>query len=388
MPQSSISAARRLAFEILRLVEQGGYAGDLLAARAGRLASRDAALAEQIVMGCLRRQAQLDWLIARLSGRPAAELDPEVRIALRMGIFQLRHLDRIPARAAVAESVELVKRARKRSAAGLVNAVLRKTDRGPVAFPDAATELSHPAWLLERWERHFGPDVARAIAEANLRPPPLYVRVPQGAEVPAGITLQAADVPGCYRVVHGRPLGLRIQDIGSQAVVNMLELAPGLSLLDVCAAPGNKTAQALEAGVRVVACDLHLSRLRRMKDLGCHLVAADGAVGLPFRRRFERILVDAPCSGTGTLARNPEIKWRLEPSKLSELHQLQVRLLRNALELLAPGGLLVYATCSLEPEENDDVVREVLGRMPEPVMRRIPGLQPGDGFFAAVIRSS
>lgn len=388
MPQSRLAPARRLAFEILRLVEDGGYASDLLAARSSRLSSRDAALTEQIVMGCLRFQSQLDWLIARLSGRDAAGLDPEVRIALRMGVFQLRHLDRVPPHAAVAESVELVKQAGKRSAAGLVNAVLRKVERGPTAFPDLPTELSHPAWLLERWERHFGAATARKIAEANLRPPETYVRIPPGLEAPTGLKLEATGVPGCWRVLAGRPSGLRIQDIGSQAVVELLELAPGLRLLDVCAAPGNKTAQALEAGVSVVACDLHFSRLRRMKQLGCPLVVADGAVGLPFRSGFDRILVDAPCSGTGTLARNPEIKWRLEPSKLSELHDLQVRLLRNALALLAPGGLLVYATCSLEPEENEEVVCEVLGRMPERVMRRVPGLQPGDGFFAAVIRSS
>jgi 16S rRNA (cytosine967-C5)-methyltransferase len=125
-----------------------------------------------------------------------------------------------------------------------------------------------------------------------------------------------------------------------------------------------------------------------MKDLGCPLVVADAARALPFRTRFERILLDVPCSGTGTLARNPEIKWRLTPEKLAELHALQVSLLRNALELLAPGGLLLYVTCSLEPEENDEVLREVLGFVPERIVRRLPGRDPGDGFFAAVIRSS
>jgi len=388
MPEFRVSPARQLAFQILLWVEQGGYAGDLLAARTGRLPARDAALAEEVVLGSLRRQSQLDFLIAHFSGRDAAGLDPEVRVALRLGIYQLRYLDRIPAHAAVGESVELVKRAGKRSAAGLVNAVLRRVDRRPIAFPDRSLELSHPAWLLERWERRYGSEAATAIARANLRAPETYVRLAEGVAPPEGVKLEATEVPGCYRLVGGRPAGLRIQDIGSQAVVGLLDLAPGQRLLDVCAAPGNKTAQALESGASVVACDLRLSRLRRMKGLGCALVAADAAAGLPFARRFERILLDAPCSGTGTLARNPEIKWRLKPTKLEELHRLQVRLLRNALELLAPGGLLVYATCSLEPEENEEVVEEVLGGPPARTMRRLPGLQPGDGFYAAVIRSS
>jgi len=391
MPEPAVSGPsppRRVAFRILLLVERGGYAGDLLAGRTGALEARDAALAEELVLGTLRWQAQLDWLIGQISGRDPVRLDPEVRVALRLGIYQLRHLDRIPPHAAVHESVELVKRSGRGFAAGFVNAVLRKVGRDPVVFPDLAIELSHPAWLLERWERFYGREAAVAIARANLRRPETYVRVPAGASPPEGLVLEPTEVPGCYRLLEGRAAGLRIQDIGSQAVVGLLELEPGMTLLDVCAAPGNKTAQALESGCRVVACDLHLSRLRRMKDLGCSLVAADAARGLPFRTRFERILLDVPCSGTGTLARNPEIKWRLRPQKLVELHALQVSLLRNALELLAPGGLLLYVTCSLEPEENDEVLREVLGSLPERVVRRLPGREPGDGFFAAVIRSS
>ncbi len=372
-----------MAFDILMLVEGGGYASDLLAARTAKLDSRDAGLASEMVLGVLRFQMQLDYLIEHWSGR--RKFDTAVRIALRIGVYQLRYLERVPAHAAVGESVELVKRARKTSAAGLVNAVLRKAHRDPVAWPDRATELSHPAWLLERWERQYGAELAEGIARANLRPPETYVRLAT-AEVSPDIKLEPTDVPGCYRLVEGRPEGLRIRDIGSQSIVPLLDLRPGQLFLDLCAAPGGKTAQALESGVRAVACDIHLSRLAGLRGLGCERVVLDGTRPLPFGNTFERILVDAPCSGTGTLARNPEIKWRLAPHDLTDLHQRQVALLRNALDRLAPGGRLVYSTCSLEHEENEEVVTEV-GSQPLHVLRRIPGREPGDGFFAAVLTS-
>lgn len=382
-----MSPARKVAFEVLLLVEQGGYASDLLRARSQALDSRDAGLASEIVFGCLRLQGQLDYLIRHFSGRPAAGLDPEVRTSLRMGIYQLRILDRVPAHAAVAESVDLVKQARKRSAAGFVNAVLRQVDRGPVSWPDRAAGLSQPPWLLERWERQYGPGIAGQIARAFLEPPATWLRIPSG-DVPPGIEVEPAAIPGCFRLVAGSPGDLRIQDIGSQSIVPLLDLQPGLSFLDICAAPGNKTAQALESGVRAVACDLHHSRLARLRGLGCGLVVLDGAASLPFRARFDRILLDVPCSGTGTLGRNPEIRWRLRPEDLVELHRLQVKLLSNALERLAPGGKLVYSTCSLESEENEAVLEEVLGNVPITKMRRVPGVDPGDGFFAAVIGSA
>lgn len=383
-----VSPARILAFEVLRLVERGGYAVDLLASRSAGLDPRDAGLASEVVLGSLRYQAQLDYLIALWAGHAPPRLDPEVRIALRIGVYQLRYLTRVPAHAAVGESVELVKRAHKRSAAGLVNAVLRKVGRDPVAWPDRATELSHPAWMLERWDRQYGADVSEKIARANLRAPETYVRVAGPRPPGSGAVLEPTGVPGCHRLASGRPEGLRIQDIGSQAVVPLLEAAPGQSFLDVCAAPGNKTAQALEAGVRAVAGDLHWSRLTPMKALGCELVVFDGTQPLPFHRRFDRILVDVPCSGTGTLARNPEIKWRLRPSDLPELNQRQAALLRNALERLAPGGRLVYSTCSLEPEENESVVEDVAPGRAARLWRRLPGRDAGDGFFAAVITSN
>jgi len=346
-----VSPAREVAFDVLREVEKGGYASDLLLRRSAKLESRDAGLASEIVFGCLRYQAQLDYLIDRLA---AKRLDLEVRIALRMGVYQLRYLDRIPAHAAVGESVELVKRGGKSSAAGLVNAVLRKVDAAPVAWPDRATELSLPEWLAEKWDRRFGPDTTDQIAAAFLRPVQNYI-------ASTG----------------------RMQDIGAQSVVPMLDLSPGLTLLDLCAAPGNKTAQALEYGVEAVACDIHWHRLKNLEGLRCHRIVVDATRELPFRGRFDRILVDAPCSGTGTLGRNPEIKWRLEPSDLVQLRRKQVALLRNALGHLNPGGKLVYSTCSLEPEENEMVIEEFPGSWQ--VTQRLPGIDEGDGFFIAVL---
>lgn len=383
--RKQVSPARALAFDILLAVERGGYAADLLAARAAGLDSRDAGLAEEILFGVLRYQAQLDYLIQHYSGK--SRMDVEVRLALRLGIYQLRYLDRIPPHAAVGESVELVGRARKRSAMGFTNAVLRKVSRAPVAWPDRATSLSHPAWLLERWDRQFGPEQAEAIARANLRAPEKYVRVPPGQDA-AG--LEPTEIPGCYRVPPGGAPGdgvFRVQDLGSQSVIPHLGLAAGQRFLDLCAAPGNKTAQALEAGVQAIACDLYPHRLAGLRRLGIPLVVLDGTRPLPFRGPFDRILVDAPCSGTGTLARNPEIKWRLRPEDLDDLARRQKALLAEARTVLAPGGMLVYSTCSLEVEENEEVVATVPAHLVGEMVRRIPGRDRGDGFFVAVIKS-
>jgi 16S rRNA (cytosine967-C5)-methyltransferase len=348
--------ARTLAFDILQKVESGGYASDLLNAWSAGLSPRDAGLASEIVFGVLRYRAQLDYCIEHYSGR-RQKLDREVRTALRMGIYQLRYLDRVPQHAAVTESVELVKRARKRSAGPFVNAVLRKVDREPITWPSREMEQSCPEWLLARWERHYGPDMAASIARAALKAPEIHVR-------------------------NGR-----IQDIGSQSIVPLLELERGQTFLDLCAAPGNKTAQALEAGVRAVAADVHYHRLAQLKGMGADLLVLDGAAPLPFGRFFDRILVDAPCAGTGTLGRNPEIKWKLTPADILDLQRRQRALLAQARTVLAPRGLLVYSTCSLEPEENEDVVADVSPEFVVRSMRRIPGRDAGDGFYAAVIKS-
>ena len=338
-------------------------------------------------MGPLRVQNQLDFLIQHYSGRPAAKLDPEIRIILRLGIYQLRYLDRIPRHAAVSESVDLVFKARKRSASGLVNAVLRKVNRDPVAWPDRPTALAHPGWLIERWDRHYGPETTDTIARANLATPDTYLHIGDKA-VPDSLEVEPTDVPGAYRLISGDPAGFRIQDVGSQSIVPLLDLAPGQTLLDLCASPGNKTAQALESGVLAIACDRHASRMEPLRRLGCPLVQLDGTNPLPFRAKFDRILLDAPCSGTGTLGRNPEIKWRIQASDLRELAERQQLLLKNALACLAPGGQLVYSTCSLESEENEGVVERVTaGRelVAKRTQTRVPGQHLGDGFFAAVI---
>ena len=375
-----LASARQAAFAALLTVERGAWSAETLAAKSAHLDSRDAGLASDIVFGTLRRRGELDAAIGQYAKRPADKLDAEVRIALEMALYQLRFLDRVPAHAAVNDSVELVRRSGKASAAAFVNAVLRRAVREPVEVPEI---LSTPAWLLERWTAQFGAETAQAIAHASLHPPGRFIRVgaatpPEGAE--------PTDIPGCFVLPGGDAGGFRFQDIGSQAVVPLLDLRPGQSFLDLCAAPGNKTAQALDTPVRAIACDLHLSRARLLKPLGIPVVTLDAARPLPFARGFDRILVDAPCSGTGTLARNPEIKWRLKPADIADLQQRQVAILKSALDRLAPGGRLVYSTCSLEREENEEVVGASGGEVLK-TMRRLPGRDAGDGFFACVLHA-
>ena len=387
----SISPARKAAFHVLETVSSGGYASDAARLATATLSPRDAGLARQIIFGCLRYQAQLDHLIAAYSGRAPEKLDRVVAIALRAGIFQMRYLERIPAHAAVDDSVEFVKH-RKRAAAGLSNAVLRKVNRSPVTWPDSSIELSCPDWLLARWSRHFTPELAREIAGAALAEPVPYIRVRPGDELPANLELEATGVVGAYRLLSAPPPGMRLHDISSQSIVPLLALEPGLRYLDLCAAPGNKTLQALETPLALaVACDVSPARIRDVPPV-CPRVVLDATEPLPFGILFDRIFIDAPCSGTGTLGRNPEIKWRLRESDLARFAEKQLQIARQAARLLAPGGKLVYATCSLEQEENEEVVRALLEEEPglrrEREIWRVPGRDEGDGFIAAVLTRS
>jgi 16S rRNA (cytosine967-C5)-methyltransferase len=374
-----VAAARAAAFGALIAVERGAWSAEALSSKSAHLDSRDAGLASDIVYGVLRRQGEIDAEIQAYSKRPPNKLDAAVRIAIRMAIYQLRFLDRVPPHAAVNDSVELVRRAGKSSAAAFVNAVLRRALREPVRVGETK---STPEWLLDRWTNQYGPDAAGAIARASLTPPGRFVRVtetpPEGAV--------ATDVPGCYRLDEGGPGECRFQDIGSQAVVPLLGLQPGQTFLDLCAAPGNKTAQALETPLRAIACDLHLSRARGLTKLNIPVAVIDATKPLPFNNQFDRILVDAPCTDTGTLSRNPEIKWRLQKSDVADLQRRQIAILKNALTLLKPEGILVYSTCSLEHEENEEVVA-TSGAIVIRTMQRIPGRDEGDGFFAAALRN-
>lgn len=383
-----ISPARIAAFDAIEAVAGGAYASDALRERSRDLQPRDAALASQIVFGCLRRQAQLDYLIWFYSGRKAESLDLALRISLRAAIFQLRFLERIPPHAAVHEAVELVKW-RRRAAAGLANAVLRKVNRNPVAWPNSAVELSAPEWLLTRWREHFGAEAARRIALAALEEPQAYIRIPPGSPVPAGAVLEATGVEGCFRLESPVAPGMRLHDIGSQAILPLLDLRPANSYLDLCAAPGNKTLQALESRPGLaVACDISHKRIGEIPAV-CPRVVLDATRPLPFAGCFDRIFIDAPCSGTGTLGRNPEIKWRVQEQDFARFRARQLEIVLTALPLLAPEGKLLYATCSLEREENEAVIQEALTLRPglrqTAEMWRVPGREEGDGFYAALL---
>jgi 16S rRNA (cytosine967-C5)-methyltransferase len=383
-----VSQARQIAYDVLLAVEDGAFSGETLDRALAGVDAREAGLATELVYGGMRRRAQLDELMAQVSNRRPELMDAKVRIAVEMGAYQLRFLDRIPPHAAVSESVELVKRARKAGAGALVNAVLRRLPQLPARWSRPALEYSLPDWLFRRWVSHFGLETACRIGAASLERPATYVRLAPGAAPAPGCT--ATGVDGCWLVTGDVPVLARRQDIGAQTIVPLLDLAPGQRVLDLCAAPGNKTLQILEtSGVDLVACDASPARAGQLRALAAPNLCVhclDATQKLPFAAEFDRILVDAPCSGTGTLARNPEIRWRLKEAELARHVTRQRAILANALRALKPGGRLVYATCSLEREENEDVVRGVAALRLSAEHYRLPGREPGDGFFAAVLR--
>jgi 16S rRNA (cytosine967-C5)-methyltransferase len=391
--KSSVSPARLAAFEILLRVEDGAYSSILLAAKEEKLNPPDRALCHELVMGVLRRQSWLDRLIEHYSNRSADKLDLAVRLILRLGLYQLRFLSRVPPSAAVNEAVNLVNVARKRSAGGLVNAVMRRATREPNVDPARmiqdpierlAVSTSHPNWLIKRWIDQFGSDNAEALAHANNEPAPVSFRIVNnraseaevieeltnaGAELlPSAIARRAWRVSGAGNllselVARGQ---IYFQDEASQLVSEVLNAGPGQRVLDLCAAPGSKATQiadmAHDSSV-VVAADLHKHRLKMIAASAklhglksIHCLALDGLHSLPFiKDSFDRVLVDAPCSGTGTLRRNPEIRWRISPDDIHDLSERQTQLLLNAAQAVKPGGWLVYSTCSVETDENEHV---------------------------------
>ena len=393
-----VTPARRAAFEILTVMATGrGHSDELLhGPRTEDLTEADRSLATALVMGVLRWQIALDALIRPLLQRPDQRLAEPVSIALRMGAFQLLHMDRIPAHAALSESVELCRAAGQPHATGMVNAILRKVATGPepgkklFETPAAFAErLSHPGWLVQRWAATYGRDAALAICAAD-------------QEEPEGGRLFAPED------------GLPQIDDGSRLVAELAAAAmPGARRVwDACAAPGGKTLMlaARLPGAEVLATDVSERRLKAMQGRfrrypgakGIKTAAAD-ATKLPASAgEFDLVLCDVPCSGTGTLGRNPEIRLRLTPEEMPRQAERQRAILSSALGRVAPGGRLVYSTCSLEPEENEAVVAAVAGgwrrvdvaglhaavtpeMVREGALRTLPGVHPCDGFFAVVL---
>jgi len=440
---AKVSPARAFAFDILIRVERdGSYASELLnAPRMEKLSREDRALTYELVMSTLRWQSQLDAQIAQYSSQKVSRLDGEVRVALRLGACQLSRLERIPAHAAVHESVELVKQSGKASAVPFANAVLRKLAANAKIATVAsdgqgarelAAEFAHPEWMVARWIDMYGYSAARAICAADQRVPQAALRLcTEGAEeelTQAGInTAPGALLTGARRLVSGdlahcfafRDHHVAVQDEASQLVAMLV--GKGARILDCCAAPGGKTSAiaARNPQAQITAVELHEHRAKALKErvgaMNVKVVTAN-VTALQFAEKFDCVLADVPCSGTGTLAGNPEIKWRLKLEDLKALRDLQVSILRAAVDALAPGGRLVYSTCSLEAEEGEAVVEQVLcgseglsivdcgevleemkaaGELawtgPEPLtrgkfLRTLPGIHPCDGFFAAVLR--
>ena len=439
-----ISPARVAAFEILLRVDQeDAFASELLHSSAyQKLSVPDHRLATELVMGVLRWRSLLDEQIANHSSLKFGKLDPEVLTALRLATYQLMFSDRIPARAAIHESAELVKRARKRSAVPFANALLRKLANSKPHVTaiaksqkgsDLARSSAHPQWLVERWIQEFGIDVTRQICDYDQRVPEtsLIIRDLAVAEELEKHAIKLAPghlLASSRRLVAGNlariPAPLRdqiaIQDEGSLLVA--LLVGAGSHILDCCAAPGGKTRALAERNpsATVIAVELHPHRARLLRKLvaaqNVWLVVAD-ARALPTATAFDRVLADVPCSGTGTLARNPEIKWRLKPEDLCDLPDLQLAILLSAMQQVAPGGRIVYSTCSLEKEENVEVIERALSadssfrlldcgeRLQQlraegelvwknvgsltrgPYLRTTPGVHPCDGFFAAILEN-
>jgi 16S rRNA (cytosine967-C5)-methyltransferase len=412
-----IGPARIAAYEIGRAVASGR--ADLPAALAHQrplLADeRDRALAAEIATGVQRWRAALDHLIVHAARRPLDRLDPEVVEILRLSVYQLLHLQRVPAAAVVDDAVDLTRRVKKASARGFVNGVLRSIARSrphlplpprptaPDSEPDAAlayltVTLSHPRWLAERWLQRLGFARAEAWMRFNNSAAPLTLRANRlRTTVEAlGARLDAAGVrvergryaPDALLVRAGNPLRearadfeqglLVVQDEASQLVTLLAGSSPGPRVLDTCASPGGKTTALAAAAPEalIIACDVRARRMDLLRATvassgaaNVRLVQADLLLPMPFQTVFDCVMVDAPCSGLGTLRRDPDLRWRRRAADLPVLARAQVTMLQHAAALVRPGGRLVYATCSSEPDENADVARAFLGLAPEFVRR-------------------
>ncbi|MDR5683022.1 MAG: 16S rRNA (cytosine(967)-C(5))-methyltransferase RsmB [Armatimonadota bacterium] len=382
---------REAALEVLDAVETGAFSNVALLRTLERasLPAPEAALATELALGVLRWRGRVDYALAGFLREPFGRLPPAIRQILRLGAYQILFLDRIPAHAAVNESVEMAKRRGHRRSAALVNAVLRALaasgEPPPPAAPDEALAIrgSHPLWLVRRWIARWGIEQASAVCAANNGTPPTFLRVntlrasPQQAVqalAAAGVTVEPGSLPESLRVTAGSlpdrmPLvagGVVVaQDEGSMAVVRALAPEPGETVVDACAAPGGKSthiAAVVANRGRVIACDVTDAKVRAIRQAvdragaGCVEPTRADARDLPVRDA-DRVLVDAPCTGLGVVRRRPEIRWRIREQHLRRASARQREILAGAAGAVRRGGVLVYAVCSTEPEEGPDVVQ-------------------------------
>jgi 16S rRNA (cytosine967-C5)-methyltransferase len=431
-----ISPARKVCFSLLSKIDaRKAFSDDALNSESiRRLEVRDRHLTTEIVYGTLRWQALLDYVCAAASSRPWPDVEAGARILLRMSLYQMWRMDRVPVYAIVNDAVGLAKREFGNGVGGFVNGVLRRLARSHPwkneKFPASAPEwiqVSLPEWLWNRWVSRFGRDAAKRFALSLNEAPRAAFRVSAlraglETEIPAEAT-PSEIVPGAFlRTAHRDAAepegptspGLQFQDEASQLIPHLLRPLPGWRVWDTCAAPGGKAAilgQACGNSGRVIASDIRFERIARMIRLlnGSGLsnvdpVVADAGRPAPFHHPFDAVIADVPCSGLGTLRRNPEIKWNFSPEKLPLLHKNQASILLNAAAAVRVGGRLLYSTCSTEPEENEDVVATFLKVHPDfslerpeypegiakwvgldSMVRTFPADCLWDGFFAALM---
>jgi len=441
-----VTIARRLAYQALwRVADQSAFTSYLLPSYLEKesLSDRDRRLVTELVYGCLRWQGRLDWVISHFSHSPLSTLEVPVLITLRLGCYQLLSLERIPPSAAVKESVELAKMYGSPGSDTLVNAVLRQICRQGESIPLPQAEKdqlgyltvtqSHPLWLVERWLERFGFQETAELVEANNQKPPLFIRANRLKTTPEelkrelakeGIEVESSHyLPDSLKVVKGRITSSRplkeglcyLQDEASQVVSFLVSPRPEDWVLDVCAAPGSKAchlASLMGNSGYIVANDIHLHRLKVLRE-NCRLlgtgniriVATDFTLNPGLRYEFDRVLVDAPCTSLGRIRRSPELKWRRKPEDVAFLSAKQKTLLFYSSQMVKKGGILIYAVCSWEREETEEVVENLLEersgfRVVEPrdylpgtlhpliaedgFLRTFPHRHDMDGFFSAV----
>ena len=431
-----ISHARNIAFRLIERIESRSLNSDAAVndPEMERLDARDRRLAVEIIYGMLRRRATLDWLLTGCSSRPWRKIEPKAKIILRMSLYQLWALDRVPDHALVNDAVELAKRELGAGVSRYVNGILRGLARlrpwNEKNWLDKAPEyaqVSLPPWLWTRWRKRFGFAAAKEYALSLLSPPRAAFRLAAGTgnlepEIPASDSrpLEHSDiVPGAFFAadeIRGNvlPPEAYFQDEASQLIPWISgSLNPGIKIWDACAAPGGKsaifTAMPCE-GMFLVSSDINFRRTEHLRSVlretspAPLVLTADARVAPPFRSTFDLVCADVPCSGLGTLRRNPEIKWRIRPENFAGLCESQLKILANISKAVRPGGRLLYSTCSTEPEENERIIKDFLGTHPDfhlqtpeypagiekwtcddLMVRTFPGRRLWDGFFAALL---